>query len=53
MDFVEHDAHFEKVLMTFGDCWVGMSKNTEKNSFLGSGGCIHGCVVVLVRMGKT
>ena len=37
--------------MTFGEFWMGMSKNTEKNRFFGSGRCIHGCLVVLVRMG--
>ena len=40
--------------MTFGDFWVGMSQNTEKNRFFSvQGGCIHGCLVCLVRMSKT
>ena len=33
VDFVEKDAQFEKVLMTFGDFWMGISRKTEKNRF--------------------
>ena len=53
--FGENGAHFFKVLMTFGDFWVGMSKTTEKQVFFFFGsGRVHSWVFgCLARMGKT
>ena len=34
-----------KVLMTFGDFWVGVSKKTKRKGCFCSGGCIHVCLV--------
>ena len=51
--FVENDAHSSKLLMAFGDLWVGISKKKRKIGFLVFRGVhlwVFGC---LVRMGKT
>ena len=47
LGFLLKMTRIQKVLITFGDFWVGISKN-ERNSFslFQGGGRVHGCLVV-------